>query len=147
MIYSIYSTQQSDMFCIFFLRFLSTRSCMHVCQSLVCFRSWLIWPIWPNQHVKMKITRMLLWLESCFYWSFLMQRYLLSDTLINKWYVLILLSKWVHFLRAQVHDKDLAKELYKKYSAVRFAFFSFVFLHWFEKPLLTVTSGFSLTDP
>lgn len=33
------------------------------------------------------------------------------------------------FLRIQVHDKDLAKELYKKYSAVRVASFSFLFLH------------------
>jgi len=49
---------------------------MHVSLSLVCFRSWLIWPIWLNQQVKIKIVRMLLWLENCFYWSFLMQRYL-----------------------------------------------------------------------
>lgn len=33
------------------------------------------------------------------------------------------------FFGVQVHDKDLAKELYKKYSAVRVAFLSFIFLH------------------
>lgn len=50
-----------------------------------------------------------------------------------------------------MHDKDLAKELYKKYSAVRVAFVSLIqFLDENlrqVKPPLTLNSGFSVTDP